>query len=32
MTEHVATANTTIDADPDRVWQAMTDPSWSPST
>ena len=26
MTEHVATANTTIDADPQRVWQAMTDP------
>ena len=26
MTEHVATANTTVDADPDRVWQAMTDP------
>ena len=26
MTEHVATARTTIDADPDRVWRAMTDP------
>jgi uncharacterized protein YndB with AHSA1/START domain len=27
MTEHVATASTTVDADPDRVWQAMTDPT-----
>jgi uncharacterized protein YndB with AHSA1/START domain len=26
MTDHVATASTTVDADPDRVWQAMTDP------
>ena len=26
MTDHVATASTTIDADPDRVWQAMTEP------
>ena len=26
MTDHVATASTTIDADPDRVWRAMTDP------
>lgn len=26
MSEHVATAHTTVDADADRVWQAMTDP------
>jgi uncharacterized protein YndB with AHSA1/START domain len=26
MTEHVATASTTVEADPDRVWQALTDP------
>ena len=26
MTEHVATAHTTVDADPDRVWRTMTDP------
>ena len=26
MTEHVATASTTVDADPSRVWQALTDP------
>jgi uncharacterized protein YndB with AHSA1/START domain len=26
MSGHVATASTTVDADPDRVWQAMTDP------
>jgi uncharacterized protein YndB with AHSA1/START domain len=26
MTDHVATASTTIDADPDRVWAAMTEP------
>ena len=26
MTEHVATASTTVEADADRVWRAMTDP------
>ena len=32
MTDHVATAETEIDASPDRVWDALTDPEQIRST